>query len=180
MKKSEEARKLRDAKKFGKRVQTQRLLERQAEKSATLEKIASLRKKRGGDDDLKKGGSGGIDDDFTFGEEDAFDVSATHDAKRQKTGTTGSGKSAAAASGKRDYKVVLGRIMLTHRRTNARAYDTELKVRSGRQETSSQDQHARFHQRLFIRPAQEQARGLLGWNGRQEEPSTSWPWQWQW
>lgn len=43
---AEEAKRQRELKKFGKKVQTQRLLERQKQKSDTLEKISSLKRSK--------------------------------------------------------------------------------------------------------------------------------------
>ncbi|GAA5823420.1 hypothetical protein JCM3770_000733 [Rhodotorula araucariae] len=65
MKASEEARKLRDAKKFGKKVQHEKLREREREKKAVGDKLESLKKKRKGDASF-----GG--DDFEVALEDAL------------------------------------------------------------------------------------------------------------
>ncbi|KAJ3045637.1 rRNA-processing protein and EBNA1-binding protein ebp2, partial [Rhizophlyctis rosea] len=69
MKKAEEARKLRDAKKYGKKVQIEKLAERERSKKTELEKVRIARKKResasGGNVDDEFGASGGGgDDDF--------------------------------------------------------------------------------------------------------------------
>ncbi|GJN90615.1 hypothetical protein Rhopal_003627-T1 [Rhodotorula paludigena] len=77
IKASEDARKLRDAKKFGKKVQVERLREREREKKAVGEKLDSLKKKR------KSG-------DATFGGED-FDI-ALEDALASSSGAAGSKK----------------------------------------------------------------------------------------
>ncbi|TNY18288.1 eukaryotic rRNA processing protein EBP2-domain-containing protein [Rhodotorula diobovata] len=65
MKASEEARKLRDAKKFGKKVQVERLRERERDKKAVGDKLESLKKKRKGDSSF-----GG--EDFDVALEDAL------------------------------------------------------------------------------------------------------------
>jgi rRNA-processing protein EBP2 len=87
LKKSEDAKKLRDAKKFGKQIQVAKLKERQQQKTQMLDKVESMKKRRGT--------SGDIDLDA---DEDVFDVSADYrggDAKKAKTGAFGSKKRAA-------------------------------------------------------------------------------------
>ncbi|KAJ3346096.1 cytosolic factor, phosphatidylinositol/phosphatidylcholine transfer protein [Entophlyctis luteolus] len=58
---SEKARKLRDAKKFGKKVQVEKLQERQASKRQELEKVAQMRKKTSSG---KNNDMSGFEDDF--------------------------------------------------------------------------------------------------------------------
>ncbi|GAA5935467.1 hypothetical protein JCM3775_006280 [Rhodotorula graminis] len=77
MKASEEARKLRDAKKFGKKVQHERLRERERDKKAVGDKLESLKKRRKGDASF-----GG--DDFDVALEDAL-ASAGPASKKRKT-----------------------------------------------------------------------------------------------
>ncbi|KAJ3073380.1 rRNA-processing protein and EBNA1-binding protein ebp2 [Podochytrium sp. JEL0797] len=60
---SEKARKLRDAKKFGKKVQVEKLLERQKSKKDELDKVKLLRKKANSSKNVD-GDAGGADDEF--------------------------------------------------------------------------------------------------------------------
>ncbi|POY74617.1 hypothetical protein BMF94_2378 [Rhodotorula taiwanensis] len=76
MKASEDARKLRDAKKFGKKVQVERLKERQRDKKAVGDKLESLKKKRKGDSSF-----GG--EDFEVALEDALASSGSASKKRK-------------------------------------------------------------------------------------------------
>lgn len=61
MKASEEAKKLREAKKFGKKVQVSKLLEREKEKQSTLAKLKELRKKKKGSANSSLEGEDGFD-----------------------------------------------------------------------------------------------------------------------
>lgn len=74
IKASEDARKMREAKKFGKKVQVEKQLERQKKKTQELAKISQLRKKRGKQED---------DDDFDVRVEEAV---SERPSKKQKTG----------------------------------------------------------------------------------------------
>ncbi|ORY98139.1 eukaryotic rRNA processing protein EBP2-domain-containing protein [Syncephalastrum racemosum] len=75
IKASEDAKRQRDLKKFGKKVQVQRQLERQKEKSETLDKIKQLKRKR------KEGGADlTLDDDFDV----ALDANKAKKAKKEE------------------------------------------------------------------------------------------------
>ncbi|BGP32262.1 rRNA-processing protein EBP2 [Rhodotorula toruloides] len=76
MKASDEARKLRDAKKFGKKVQVERLREREMEKKAVGQRLESLKKKR------KSGEASFGGEDFDVALEDA--LAQTSSSKKRK------------------------------------------------------------------------------------------------
>ncbi|CAG8528875.1 3302_t:CDS:2 [Paraglomus occultum] len=78
IKASEQARKQRESKKFGKKVQFEKLQERQKKKSEELEKIKTMKKKRKGIEDTA------IDDDFEIALEEA--AREDRPVKRQKIG----------------------------------------------------------------------------------------------
>ncbi|GAA6006762.1 hypothetical protein JCM10207_009087 [Rhodosporidiobolus poonsookiae] len=80
MKASEDARKLRDAKKFGKKVQQERLREREVEKKRMKEGVEGLKKKR------KNGDAFSTTEDFDVALEDALAASGTggKDSKKRK------------------------------------------------------------------------------------------------
>ena len=82
IKNSEEARTQRELRKFGKKVQTEKILERQKLKSEALEKINQLKRKR-----KDGGGAGGnmSDDEFDIALED-------EDQQKQKKGKKGADK----------------------------------------------------------------------------------------
>ncbi|GAA5965879.1 hypothetical protein JCM8115_000731 [Rhodotorula mucilaginosa] len=77
MKASEDARKLRDAKKFGKKVQHERLRERERDKKAIGEKLDSLKKKRKGDSSFGN-------EDFEVALEDALASGASSNANKKR------------------------------------------------------------------------------------------------
>ena len=77
---SEEARKQREMKKFGKKVQQQKLLERQEAKKAALEKVNEFKKKR-----KNNAGGDGDDDEFDISLDDS--KSFERPKKMQKTNT---------------------------------------------------------------------------------------------
>ncbi|KAF0552000.1 eukaryotic rRNA processing [Gigaspora margarita] len=81
IKASEEARRLRELKKFGKKIQVEKIQERQKKKKEELEKIKVMKKKRKGVEDTA------LDDDFDI----ALEQAAADDRpkKKQKTGKNG-------------------------------------------------------------------------------------------
>ncbi|RGB34316.1 eukaryotic rRNA processing [Rhizophagus diaphanus] len=83
IKASEDARRKRELKKFGKKVQIERLQERQKQKREDLEKIKAMKKKRKGIEDTA------VDDDFEIALEEAADKDNrpnNRSNKKQKTG----------------------------------------------------------------------------------------------
>ncbi|KAI8805955.1 eukaryotic rRNA processing protein EBP2-domain-containing protein [Cladochytrium replicatum] len=89
IKNAENLRKMREAKKFGKRVQVEKQLERTLTKKAEIEKVTLARKKR------KSGGGVGDDDDF------GIEVDEQKEAKKQPLRTAGQKKTDLAQRSKK-------------------------------------------------------------------------------
>jgi rRNA-processing protein EBP2 len=87
---SEEARKQRDLKKFGKKIQVQKMLDRQKQKTDMLQKITDLKKKRKAN---TSGGAGGM-----MGDDDEFDIAL------DESNNDHSGKKKQVSGGKRTRK----------------------------------------------------------------------------
>ncbi|ORY81742.1 eukaryotic rRNA processing protein EBP2-domain-containing protein [Leucosporidium creatinivorum] len=96
IKASEEARKLRDAKKFGKKVQVERLKEREKEKKEVGKRLESLKKKR-------KGADGGFatTEDFDIALEDAISGNPSKKRKVVESERGGRGKRGGGAMSRR-------------------------------------------------------------------------------
>lgn len=94
---SQEARRSRDAKKFGKAVQQERLKERAAAKRAAMDGVNALKRKRGG---VASGAnaSGKGDDDFGVGLENAVEAAARERTERR------AGKGARGKDGEPNHK----------------------------------------------------------------------------
>ncbi|KAG0310530.1 rRNA-processing protein and EBNA1-binding protein ebp2 [Dissophora globulifera] len=82
---SERAKAQRDLKKFGKKVQTEKRLEREKSKAAALDKITSLKKKRQGNDN-------------TANADDEFDVALASDDEQRGSGGAKNGNNKRSAS----------------------------------------------------------------------------------
>eukprot|EP00158_Paraphelidium_tribonemae_P003140 Partr_v1_DN25910_c1_g2_i5_m68438 putative EBNA1 binding protein 2 len=108
MKMSEEAKKMRDMKKFGKKVQTQKLLERQKAKSDMLEKINAIKKSTFGhasDVLCKSNHSIERKNNPSEGLDEEFDITLDEDFSKKNPNST-SGKK--MSRGKRDEKFGFG------------------------------------------------------------------------